>query len=349
MNSLSVLDKFRSSVRSDRLDVSVIIVTLNRPDCVKRCLDTLYMQRPLAEQIIVVDASPDTLTKEVVSGYPDVLYLRNDNGFGRMTASRNIGLKQATGQIIAFVDDDAFAHEDWLPNLISTYTDPSIGAVGGRALNNQPGEEKIGLDKIGLIGSDGSIEGNFAADPGEIIEVDHVMGCNMSYRRNVLAELGGFREDYPGISGLCEDTDMCVRVTRLGYKILFNPSAGVDHIGAPQSVGKRFDYRWCYFKNRNHTCLLIRNFGLFHPILRKHAMKVSAKSTIETFKKCVSTIIFFAATIYGITAGIFAGIALVLKKGRDPVRHDPDGESITKYLQTTPPIEKENQVVAGAK
>ena len=57
-----------------------------------------------------------------------------------MTASRNIGLKAATGEIIAFIDDDAFVQEGWLRNLLASYKDISIGAVGGRALNNQPDE-----------------------------------------------------------------------------------------------------------------------------------------------------------------------------------------------------------------
>ena len=322
------------SVELDVLDVSVIIVTLNRPDCVKRCLDRLIAQRPAARQIIVVDASADTLTKDVVSAFPSVQYLRNDNGFGRMTASRNIGLKQATGSIIAFVDDDAFAHDDWLINIFSTYTDPHIGVVGGRALNNQPGEESHGVNRIGKISQTGKIEGNFAANPERIIEVDHVMGCNMSYRREVLAELGGFREDYPGISGLCEDTDMCLRVRQLGYKILFNPTAAVDHIGAPQSVGRRFDYRWVYFGARNHTCLLIRNRGLFHPVFARHLTSLAFESTATLVKKVGSAGLNFAASAFGVASGLIAGIYLTAGKRRDPIRRDPEGVIISKSLRT---------------
>jgi GT2 family glycosyltransferase len=321
------------SVELNVLDVSVIIVTLNRPDCVKRCLDRLIAQRPAARQLIVVDASANSLTKDVVSSFPGVLYLRNDNGFGRMTASRNIGLKKATGRIIAFVDDDAFAHDDWLASLFSTYTNPSIGAVGGRALNNQPGEESLGVDRIGRITDCGKLEGNFAANPGRTIEVEHIMGCNMSYRRETLAELGGFREDYPGISGLCEDTDMCLRVTQLGYKILFNPAAAVDHIGAPQAVGRRFDYRWVYFCTRNQTCLLIRNRGLFQPVFLRYLTKLTVESAAAFLKKIGSASLGLSATAYGAVSGLAAGLLLTVSKGRDPVRRDPEGESLSESLR----------------
>src|ERR1700722_19938406 len=101
-----------------KLTTSVIVVTLNRPDYMRRCLDCLVSQEPPPDQIIVVDASKDDLTEKVVETYPGVLYLRNTNGFGRMTASRNIGVKQAIGEIIAFVDDDAFAHPAWLLTLL---------------------------------------------------------------------------------------------------------------------------------------------------------------------------------------------------------------------------------------
>src|SRR5690242_20240542 len=115
--------------------VTVIIVTLNRPEHVRNCLAQLRAQTRLADQIIVVDASPDDLTQNLVRNeFAEVLYLRNDNGIGRMTASRNIGILQSTGQIIAFIDDDGYASPDWLENLLQAYADPEIGAVGGRVL-----------------------------------------------------------------------------------------------------------------------------------------------------------------------------------------------------------------------
>ena len=310
---------------------SVIIVTLDRPSYVHRCLECLFAQMPQPDQIIIVDASPNDLTQNVANDFPSVLYLRNDNGYGRMTVSRNIGVKAATGQIIAFLDDDAFAHPGWLENLMAVYTDPTTGAVGGRVLNNQAGEEVLGVHDIGQLKPNGYLSGFFAADPGKPIEVDHIMGCNMSFRREVIAQLGGFREDYPGISGVREDSDMCLRVKTLGYKILFSPAACVDHVGAPQVKGQRFDNRYAYYSQRNHVTLLIRNFGPGAGIVWRYFGTTVVLSLLDAFSKFASSVVRLGVNLVGLATGISAGL-LLSKIGRDPVRHDPEGQAITYHL-----------------
>lgn len=322
---------------SSRESVTVIVVTFERPDCVERCLKCLHEQSRSAEQIIVVDASHTDTTREIVSRYPGVLYLRNENGRGRMTQSRNIGLRSATGSVIAFIDDDAFAHHDWLANLIPPYRDPAVGAVGGRALNQQPGEESVGVDRIGQITSDGEIAGNFAADPGKILLVDHIIGCNMSFRRHVLAELGGFREDYPGISGLCEDTDVSLRVRKIGYKILFIPTAKCDHIGAPQPVGRRFDVRWEYYNKRNTACMLVRNYGLLSSKTVRFYIKNVVTAPVICAKRVAGAIVRMAAIQTGLVTGVAAGIYLTVKTGSSHQRSDEGGLSVTQALSKEPP------------
>jgi GT2 family glycosyltransferase len=316
------------------VSVTVIIVTLNRPECVRKCLECLAEQRPLPEQVIVVDASRDEATRAVVSDFPSVLYLRNDNGFGRMTASRNIGLKRSTGDIIAFLDDDAFAHAGWLRSLIDAYDADDVGAVGGRALNNQPGEATQGAGKIGRLTKNGRLEGWFAADSGRVIDVEHVMGCNMSFRREVLARLGGFREDYPGISGVREDSDMCLRVRQLGYRIRFTPFAVATHVGAPQAVGKRFDVRYVYYSARNHTVMLLRNRGMMSAIFCRYIAGSLAAAAAELIRRIAGGFARFGAVLLGNVAGAFSGLRLVMRLGHDPVRHDKDANDIRAALET---------------
>lgn len=314
--------------------VSVLIITLNRPDWLQKCLECLHAQSPPPDQILVVDSSPDDRTAEVVAGFPDVLYLRNPNGFGRMTASRNIGLQSATGDILAFLDDDAFAHPGWLSALKEGFCDPKVGAVGGRALNNQPGEATRGVEEIGQLKPNGALTGNFAADPGKIIEVRHVMGCNMAFRREVVAQLGGFREDYGGISGVREDTDMCLRVGQLGYKILFVPAACVDHLGAPQAVGQRFDTRYAFASERNHLTLLLRNFGLFSPLVWRYLFGMLLRAGTDFCRRIGGAFVRLGATLSGAFVGFFSGLCLLLRAGRDPVRHDSEAEALRSALHT---------------
>lgn len=313
------------------MKASVIIVTLNRPDCVQRCLDCLLAQTRPAEQIIVVDASPDDLTRRVVANYPGVLYLRNDDGFGKMTASRNIGLRSALGEIIAFIDDDAFAHPRWLVELLAAYQTPDVGAVGGRVFGNPRETAPPPPEPIGGITSNGILTPYFWADPGNAIDVQHIMGCNMSFRREVVARLGGFREFLTGISGVAEDSDMSFRVRKLGYRIRFTPAAAVDHIGAPQAKGRRFDNRYAFFAGRNYTILLLKNYGLLSLMCWRYALYSNARNLLRLVKHprdFTRTLSYAAGTLVGWTIAI----RMLLVDGTDPLRHDSAGAELRKLL-----------------
>lgn len=315
------------------MEVTVIIVTLDRSEVLRRCLTCLEGQTVAPLQVVVVDASADDLSKDVVGAFEGVEYLRNENGFGRMTESRNIGLKVARGEVIAFIDDDSFAAPEWLEELVATYADEGIGAVGGRALNNQPNEAEVGVDEIGRLLPNGNITGYFAADPGKTHEVDHMMGCNMSYRREVLAVLGGFCVECNGVSGVREDTDMSFRVRRADYKIVFNPKAVVEHLGAPQAKGKRFDWRYGYYSTRNHLILLIRNYGLFSSYVWRYMLLIGKDSAVGLCKRLVKALGYPAISFWALVNGVIQGVGLRIQSGGDPVRRDADGEAIRDVLK----------------
>ncbi|MHB1844987.1 MAG: glycosyltransferase family 2 protein [Deltaproteobacteria bacterium] len=266
------------------LSASVVVVTLNRPEFVRICLRHLAVQTTRPAEIIVVDASPNADTYHVVRDeFPSVRYLKNPLGPGTTGASRNLGLATSSGDVIAFVDDDAYASPDWLAKILEPYCDPEVGGVGGRALNGQPDEAMRGVEEIGRFRADGTLSGNFAADPGAAIEVDHLLGANMSYRRRILVELGGIRDGYPGTC-LREETDLSLRVKRAGWKLIFNPVACVQHVAAPYSRGKRFDLRYAYFSQRNHIVLLIRVLGLTSPELRAY-IAIALQNELRELKR----------------------------------------------------------------
>ena len=114
------------------MTVTIIIVTLNRPDCVRRCLQRLENELREGDQVVVVDASMDDATARVVSAWPAVLYLRNENGLAVYRVAEHRA-QAPTGRVIAFIDDDAFVRPGWLKALLTPYGDPAVGAVGGRA------------------------------------------------------------------------------------------------------------------------------------------------------------------------------------------------------------------------
>ena len=146
---------------------SVAVVTYERPTFVARCLDHLLAQTAPPSEIIVVDSSPGDETRRLVrERFPSVRYEVCPAGRGATATARNIGYTLTSGEVLAFIDDDAYAEPEWLERLLPSYEDPAVGGVGGRQIRHQPGELEEGVDTIGRLRADGTLTGHFAADPG---------------------------------------------------------------------------------------------------------------------------------------------------------------------------------------
>lgn len=254
--------------------LAVCIVTYERPQFLRRCLVGLGTERSDIAEVVVVDASarPDRLAAPEPGELP-VEYVWAPHLAGWMTRSRNEALLhlRAGADVVAFLDDDVVVHPGWARALRAGYVDESVAAVTGRTRNNQPGEESYS-EPIGRLRRDGTLSEGFASQSGGVVEVDHGIGANMSFRRTVLARLGGFRDDYPG-TALREDTDMFLRVRSVGGRVLFVPEAVVDHLPAPHVVGARFDTRYKLYSRRNHLVLLARHAGAGSPMVRRWVVR----------------------------------------------------------------------------
>jgi GT2 family glycosyltransferase len=251
------------------LRVVVVVATYRRPDHVRTCLEHLGAQTVKPARTIVVDASPDDLTRLVVADFDGVEYRRNDHGAGTLATSRAIGIEGVDADVVAFIDDDAYAFPEWLAELLQPYDDPTIGAVGGRALNGQPGEADEGIGQIGLLLPDGRLTGFFAADPGRVVDTDHMLGANMSYRLDAARRVGGVHDFYPGTC-LREDADMPLRLGRAGWRVVFAPRAVARHVAGQYAKGARFDSRYRYYGARNHVVLLATTLGPRDPVFRRY-------------------------------------------------------------------------------
>lgn len=258
-------------MKTSPLTVSVVIITYARPEYVAECLRHLDQMTATAHQIIVVDGSPDDRTCDLIaSAHPGVEYIRHSLGKGTMPESRQLGLAAAAGDIVAFIDDDAYVDREWLTELTRAYEDPSVAGVGGRADNGIPGEERVGYGRIGRLLPNGDLTGYFAADCDRAVVVDHFLGANQTYRRGVLQSIGGIRGNYPGTC-LREESDTCLRLTAGGHKLIYDPRVLVRHVAAPYQIGgQRFDRRYLYYSRRNHVMLLARVFGWRTPYIPRY-------------------------------------------------------------------------------
>jgi GT2 family glycosyltransferase len=244
--------------------VSIIIITRNRPFLLRHSIERVLSQPYPHKEIIVVDSSSNDESERIVEQYPEVISVRLRGQRNNMPQARNTGITAASGDIVAFIDDDAMVQPGWLAALINAYDDKTVGAVGGRVINMpEPycdevrGSPRFQIASGRLTGKDGGV---FSAKE---IEVDHLIGCNMSFRQEVLEQVGGFDSNYT-LTNYCEETDLCMRVKKAGWRIMYIPTMAVMHFSF-RTINKPYLLERPLFQfssGRNGTYFMVKHFGL---------------------------------------------------------------------------------------
>jgi cellulose synthase/poly-beta-1,6-N-acetylglucosamine synthase-like glycosyltransferase len=143
---------------------------------------------------------------------------------------RDLALKYAKGEVLAFIDDDAYPDKDWLKNAIKYFKDENIAAVGGPAIT--PSNDTVRQRASGAIYASFLVSGdyNYRYVPKNKREVNDYPSCNFLVRKSVMEQLGGFNTNFwPG-----EDTKLCLDITKkIGKKIIYEPSVLVYHHRRP--------------------------------------------------------------------------------------------------------------------
>lgn len=195
--------------------VSVVVCSYNGSQTIRDCLEGLKkLEYPNYEVIIVDDGSTDaTATIARECGFR-VISTPNRG----LSSARNTGIKAADGEIVAYIDDDAYPDAHWLTYLASTFMTTDYAGVGGP--NLAPPE-------------DGFIARCVANAPGGPVhvllsdqEAEHIPGCNMAFRKVALESIGGFDQQFR-VAG--DDVDICWQLQQRDLKLGFSPAAVVWH------------------------------------------------------------------------------------------------------------------------
>ena len=201
-------------VRTPR--VSVVVCSYNADRTMDQCLASLeHMNYPDYEVIVVNDGSTDR-TLEISERYKYCRIISQPNK--GLSVARNVGAEAATGEIVAYTDSDCVADKDWLTYLVHKMEHGGLAAVGGP--NFPPPEDDLVPAAVAV--SPGGPTHVLVSD--EVAE--HIAGCNMAFRRDVLMQLGGFDPVYRAAG---DDVDICWRFQNAGYTIGFAPAAVVWH------------------------------------------------------------------------------------------------------------------------
>jgi O-antigen biosynthesis protein len=196
--------------------VSVVVCAYNAERTIDRCLASLaVLNYPDYEVIVVNDGSRDR-TLEIAESYEYCRIISQPNK--GLSVARNVGAEAATGEIVAYTDSDCVADPDWLTYLVAKIEASNLSACGGP--NFPPPEDDLVAAAVAV--APGGPTHVLISD--EVAE--HIAGCNMAFRREVLLRVGGFDPIYHAAG---DDVDICWRFQDAGYTIGFSPAAVVWH------------------------------------------------------------------------------------------------------------------------
>lgn len=249
--------------------ISICIPTYNRQKSLINLLRTLQNQIYNNFEICIIEGGNVELTKKVIAPFYNKLEIIIDKQQKEgLVNARNEAWRRSTGDVIILIDDDVIIPKsDWIVNIITTYNrDTRIGAVGGPSLlkvvNTRDLVKYVINDtnmltrfikyvyfniflegkpfminkffKSGAFSLGSSFTSSITNIP-EIIDVDYLDASNMSFRRDILELTDGFDPIYRGVGDYSEP-DLCFRIKKLGFRIVFNKNAIVHHYPSLEGV-----------------------------------------------------------------------------------------------------------------
>jgi glycosyltransferase involved in cell wall biosynthesis len=275
------------------LILSIVIPTFNRAKFVKATLDSLLQQDYSDYEVLVVDNGPSTdNTKEIVENIAKknkrLKYI--STGLKGCIFARNIGAQNAKGDILLTIDDDIeFIEPETLKNLMETFkVDRKIGVVGSIELRKANQIVPKGPDPLpsetGRILQNGEVNTAFGKIEGHgITEVDHVRSAFMAIRMDLFKLVGTFDENYDARGlGFRYETDICLKIKEIGYKVIVNPKIKIWHKVAKRSGGfqRSKGVYYFYYANRNHIFFMRRFFW------KKHSFRNLIKDILGGTRSC---------------------------------------------------------------
>jgi GT2 family glycosyltransferase len=195
--------------------ISVVVCSYNGQRTIgETCRRLQELEYPDYEVLVIDDGSTDA-TAEIARQHGFRVISTENRG---LSAARNTGLAAANGEIVAYLDDDAYPDRDWLTYLAEAYRSGDYVGVGGP--NIPPHDE----------GRTAACVARAPGNPVHVLlsdrEAEHIPGCNCSFRRDALERVGGFDSRFR-IAG--DDVDLCWRLREAGGRLGFSPSATVWH------------------------------------------------------------------------------------------------------------------------
>lgn len=206
--------------------VSIVVGIRNEEKFIEECIESLLnLDYPRdSYEIIIVDGMSTDKTRDIVRRYPVKLLL---NERKNVAAARNLGVKNAKGELVAFTDGDCKVDPQWLKTLVHEMQEApdDVVCVGGPNLifDTDPVFGRVvGYAQESFLGSGGSAQSKNSTKKHYVSSLPN---CNAMYKKSAIQEVGGFDERF--VVG--QDGDLNYRINKKGYRFLYIPEARVLH------------------------------------------------------------------------------------------------------------------------
>lgn len=223
------------------MDVTVVVPTSGRAGYLEVALDSLRGQRTnISHELLVIDDGSTDRTPEVAGRFGARVVRHGERR--SLNAARNTGLREARGELIAFVDDDVYAPPGWLEALVEgARRHPDAEAFGGpiRPRFEGPAPRSCGREDPPITALDLGAEDR---------EAEMVWGANFAVRRSAVDRIGEFDESFDRGHG--DEEDWLMRLRAAGGRIVYLADAGLDHRRAAGDSGLASLARAAYHRGR---------------------------------------------------------------------------------------------------
>ncbi|MEM1205604.1 MAG: glycosyltransferase family 2 protein [Acidobacteriota bacterium] len=213
---------------------SVVVCTMNRSKVLaEACESALRLQFDAPWELLIIDNGSTDDTLEIAHGlrrrHPDRVRVEQEGELG-LSAARNAGIRHARGEILAFLDDDAFPEASWLQDLDDALSGDGVLAAGGPVDPLFQGELPEWFDDRYLPYV---TVWDLGPEPVDLAYNEYPRGANMAFHRDAFGRFGWFTT-YLGRKGKsllsCEETELCLRIERGGFRVVYVPGARVQHM-----------------------------------------------------------------------------------------------------------------------
>jgi GT2 family glycosyltransferase/O-antigen/teichoic acid export membrane protein len=236
-----------SALAMPTVTVIICAYTMDRWTDIVRAIESVQLQTHRVDQLILVSDHNDRLFEAVSREFQDIDILSNSETKG-LSGARNTGVAAARSDIVAFLDDDAAADREWVAGMLWHYSsDPEVFGVGGSAApvwaDSRPSWLPLEFDWV--IGC------TYRGQPQSVATVRNLMGCNMSFKREVFDLVGGFSSSIGRVGKRplgCEETELCIRLRQRvpTARIIYDPALIVAHRVSRDRERFRYFASRCY-------------------------------------------------------------------------------------------------------